>query len=138
VRAVTPRPLFEAGRVTLEYVTVGIAPWGAATVAAVEAGRNDDDIKNKLCPPVVFSGSIADVLGLVYAAMSGLVARLREPDLMAWNEGCRLNPARGAADHLDDTRVADAFASMMTNTGRALRNLKQRAPGAAAPLHASS
>ncbi len=55
-----------------------------------------------------------------------------EPDLMAWNEGCRLNPARGAVDHLDDTRVADAFASMMTNTGRALRNLEQRATGAAA------
>jgi len=57
---------------------------------------------------------------------------------MAWNEGCRLNPARGAADHLDDARLTDAFASMMTTTGPALRNLKQRATGAAAPLHASS
>ena len=126
VRPVTSRPVFEEGRVTLEYLTVGIVPWSAATVAAVEAGRTDVGVKNKLCPPVVFSGSISDVLGLAYAAMSGLVARLREPDLTAWNEGCRLNPARGATDHLDDTRVADAFASMMTNTGRALRNLKQR------------
>src|SRR5690349_16415483 len=111
VRPVASRPVFEPGRITLEYVTVGIVPWSAATVAAVEAGRDDASVKNKLCPPVVFSGSIADVLGLVYAAMSGLVARLREPDLMAWNEGCRLNPARGAADHIDDTRVANAFAS---------------------------
>jgi hypothetical protein len=138
LRPVASRPVFEAGRVTLEYVTLGFVPWSAATVAAVEAGRNDVGVKNNLCPPVVFSGSIADVLGLAYAAMSGLVARFREPDLMAWNDGCRLNPARGAADHLDDTRVADAFASMMTNTGRALRNLKQRATGTAAPLHASS
>jgi len=126
VRPVASRPVFEDGRVTLEYLTVGIVPWSAATVAAVEAGRDDEGVKNKLCPPVVFSGSISDVLGLAYAAMSGMVGRLREPDLMAWNEGCRLNPARGAANHLDDSRVVDAFASMMTNTGRALRNLKQR------------
>jgi len=138
VRPVASRPLFEPGRVTLEYVNVGFVPWSAATVAAVEAGRDDAGVKNNLCRPVVFSGSIADVLGLAYAAMSGLVARSREPDLMAWNEGCRLNPARGAAEHLDDSRVADAFASMMTNTGRALRNLKQRATGAAEPLYASS
>ncbi|HYL07379.1 MAG TPA: NAD(P)-binding protein [Candidatus Udaeobacter sp.] len=138
VRAVEPRPLFEAGRVTLEYVTVGFVPWSAATVAAVEAGRSDADEKNRLCPPVVFSGGIGDVLRLAYAATSGLVARTREPDLTAWNAGCRLNPNRGAEKHLDDTRVADAFASMMTNTGRALRNLKQRSTASAAPLHAGS
>src|SRR4029077_7334525 len=126
VRPVPSRPVFEDGRITLEYLTVGIVPWSAATVAAAEAGRDEEGAKYQPRPPVVFSGSIADVLGLAYAAMSGLVARLREPDLMAWNEGCRLNPARGAANHLDDSRVADAFASMMTNTGRALRNLKQR------------
>jgi hypothetical protein len=138
VRPVPSRPVFEPGRVTLEYLTIGIVPWSAATVAAVESGREDADVKNKLCPPVVFSGSIKDVLGLAYAGMSGLVARLREPDLMAWNQSCRLNPARGAMDHLDDPRVSNALASMMTNTGPALRNLKQRAPEAAAPLYAGS
>ncbi len=138
VRPVAPRPVFEAGRVTLEYVTVGFVPWSAATVAAVEAGHDDVGVMNKLCPPVVFSGSIADVFGLAYASTSGLVARMREPDLMAWNAGCRLNPTRAATDHLDDTRVTEAFASMMTNTGRALRNLKQRAKGAAAPIRAGS
>ena len=138
VRAVAPRPLFEPGRITLLYVTIGLTPWSAATVAAVEAGRDDANLKNKLCPPVVFSGSIADVLGLAYAAMGGLVARLREPDLFAWNDGCRLNPARGASGHLDDSRVAEALASIMANTGRALRNLKQRAAtGAVAPQYAS-
>jgi hypothetical protein len=137
VRAVASRPVFELGLITLLYVTIGITPWSAATVAAVEAGRDDIDVKNVLCPPVIFSGSIADVLGLAYAAMSGLVARLREPDLFAWNEACRLNPARGASGHIDDPRVADAFTSIMTNTGRALRNLKQRATtGAVASQYA--
>src|SRR5262249_26323462 len=91
VRPVELRPVFEPGHITLEYVTVGFGPWSAATVAAVEAGRDDDEIKNNLCRPVTFSGSIADVFALAYPAMGGLVARLREPDLMEWNEGCRLN-----------------------------------------------
>ncbi len=138
VRPIELRPVFEPGRVTLEYVTVGFVPWSAATVAAVEVGRDDDQVKNTLCRPVVFSGSIADVLALAYPAMGGLVARLREPDLMEWNEGCRLNPARGAAGHVDDERVVEAFASMMTNTGRALRNLKQRTREAPAAHTASS
>ena len=138
VRAVASRPVFEPWRVTLLYVTIGFVTWSAATVAAVEAGRSEVDVKNKLCPPVVFSGSIADVLGLAYPAMSGLVARVREPDLFAWNEGCRLNPARGASDHVSDARVVDAFASMMTNTGRALRNLKQRGGAATASRYAGA
>lgn len=130
VRATAARPVFEPARITLEYLSVGIVPWGAATAAAVETSRDyDDAAKNRLCPPVVFSGSIKDVLGLAYSAMSGQVARFREPHLLAWNESCRLNPARGAADHFDDSRVSEAFASIMTNTGRALRNLKQQAAG---------
>lgn len=137
VRAVASRPVFEPGRITLLYVTIGFVPWSAATVATVEAGRDEADVKNKLCPPVVFSGSIADLFGLAYPAMSGLVSRFQEPDLVAWNEGCRLNPAKGASNHLDDARVADAVASMMNNTGRALRNLKQRIAGASVPQPAS-
>lgn len=138
VRPVERRPVFEADRITLEYVTIGFVAWSAATVAAVEAGSDDLAVKNNLCPPVVFSGSIADVFGLAYPAMSGLAARMRDPDLAAWNESCRLNPNRGAANRVDDQRVVDAFASMMTNTGRALRHMKERTTEAAAALPAGS
>jgi hypothetical protein len=138
VRPVVPRPVFEADRITLEYVTIGFVAWSAATVAAVEAGSDDPAVKNNLCPPVVFSGSIGNVFGLAYPAMSGLAARLRDPDLAAWNEACRLNPIRGAANRLDDQRIVDAFASIMTNTGRALRNMKERTAEAPAAVSASS
>ena len=48
----TPRPVFEPGRITLQYVTLGFVPWGAATIGAVEALKDDDETKNRLCPPV--------------------------------------------------------------------------------------
>jgi hypothetical protein len=126
VRATKPRPVFEPGRLTLQYVTIGILPWSAATVGAVEALRDDDDVKNRLCQPVVYTGNTADLLALSYPGMSGLVARVAEPDLMAWDESCRLNPARGAAQRLEDPIVLESFASMMANTGAALRNLSRR------------
>src|SRR4029077_16669464 len=37
VRATVPRPLFEDGRINLEYVTVGVIPWSASIVGYIEA-----------------------------------------------------------------------------------------------------
>ena len=131
VRPAVTRPVFEPGRITIQYVTLGIVPWGSATIGAVEAMRDDDADaeKNRLCPPLRFTGNVADVLEMAYAGMMGLLARSAEPDVAAWTERSRLNPARGAAEHLDDPRVTDAFATLGANIGPAIRNL-QRCVGA--------
>ena len=123
VRPTVPRPVFEPGRITLQYVTIGIAPWSAAIIGTIEASRDDDAEKNRLCPPVVFTGDTADLPRIAYAGMNGLTARALEPDLAAWDEACRLNPARGAANHADDPRVPAAFASIGENFGAAMANL---------------
>ena len=127
LRPVEPRPVFERGRITMQYVTIGVAPWSAATIAAVEASDRDDDRKNELCPPVVFTGEASDILRIAFAGMTGLIARAAEPDLGAWTEQCRLNPARGAVDHLDDPQVQSAFAALGSSMGPALHNLEQLA-----------
>jgi hypothetical protein len=123
VPSTATRPVFEPGRITLQYVTVGIVPLSAATVAAVEAHRDDDATKNRLCPPLSFSGDVADILSVARDGMAGLMARGSEPDLAAWHDACRLNPAKGATEHLDEPRVTDAFASMGANIGAAMENL---------------
>jgi hypothetical protein len=117
------RPVFDGSRITMQYVTIGIAPWSAATIAAVETTDRDDDHKNELCPPVTFTGNVSDILHLAYAGMSGLLARGAAPDVGSWTDRCRLNPARGAADHLDDPEVEAAFTSLVINTDAALSNL---------------
>ena len=125
VRPVSARPVYAPDRITMQWVTIGIAPWSAATIAAVEAVYDDDARKNALCPVVVFSGEASDILRLSHAGISGLTARSAEADLAAWNQSCRLDPARGAADHLDDPRVQDAFATLAENIGPALQNLER-------------
>lgn len=127
VRPATARPVFTTDRITLQYVTIGLVPWSTATIAFIEAFSDDDGYKNRLCPPVVFTGASADLLHLAYAGMTGILARGAEPELAAWAERSRLNAARGASDHLDDPRVPAAFASLGANIGAAMTNLKSRA-----------
>ena len=129
IRPTVPRPVFEPGRITLQYVTLGFVPWGAATIGAVEAIRDDEVTKNALCPPVIFSGHAADLLRFAHAGMQGLMARGADAEIAAWTESCRLNPSQGAAAHVDDPRVADAFASMGTHIGPALANLQRIVEG---------
>jgi hypothetical protein len=124
VRPTVAQPVFAGDRIVLQYVTIGIVPWGAATVAAVEAlVDGGDDEKNQLCPPVVFSGHAADIHQVAAWGMAGMVARAGHPAVTAWAESSRLNPTGGAAKKMDDPAVAEAFGEILTNVGPALANL---------------
>jgi len=132
VRATQPRPIFEPDRITLQYVLVGQVPYGAATQGFVEAVRDDDAEKNRLCPPVAFTGRAADILDLVRPALTGTTARRAEPDLADWDSRCRLNPGAAAREHLDDPQVANAIGAIMANIGPAFANLARRTETVAA------
>jgi len=122
-----PRPVFEPGRITIQYVGVGFLPWCAATIGFVESSGLGNDEKNRLCPPVVFTGDAADLAQLAYAALRGQVARVRDETVAPWNAVSRLNPARAAFDHIDDEDVAGSLAFVIEHTRDALRNLERRA-----------
>jgi hypothetical protein len=121
-----PRPIFDGDRITLQYVTIGVAPWSAATVAFVETTSDDDAHKNGLCPPVVFTGYTDAILDLAFSGMSGLAARSMDPAVGAWDGACRLNPARAARDHLDDPAVSAGFARIGQHLGAAIENLQRK------------
>ncbi len=127
VRPTAQRPIFEQGRLTIQYVTVGLVPWSAATIAVVESIDLDDDEKNRVCPPVVFSGNVSDLLRLAHPGLQGQVARAANGEVAAWNHGSRLNPVSAAADHLDDPDVAAARSASRAHMQAALQNLEQRA-----------
>lgn len=125
VPAATPRPVFEPGRITIQYVAVGFLPWCAATIAFVETTGAPEEEKNRLCPPVVFSGDATDLARLAYAGMQGQVARVRHEEVGPWSAVSRLNPARAALDHIDDADVAESLAFMIDHTREALKNLER-------------
>jgi hypothetical protein len=125
VPAVVPRPVFEPGRITIQYVTVGLIPWSAATIAFVEASDLPDEEKNRLCPPVVFTGEAADLTRLAYAAMQGQVARARHEQVGPWTVTTRLNPTQAALEHIDDAGVSESLAFVIEHTSDALKNLER-------------
>lgn len=125
VRATVPRPVFGPGTITIQYVTPGLIPWSAATIAFVESTNLSDDESNRLCPPVVFTGNAADLPQLAYATMQGQAARARHEQVGRWNLATRLNPARAALDHLDDPGVADSLTFIVEHMCDALANLER-------------
>ncbi len=125
VPAAAPRPVFERDRITIQYVAVGFLPWCAATIGFVESSGLDEEKKNRLCPPVVFSGDVADLARLAYAAMQGQVARVRHEAVGPWSAESRLNPAQAALDHIDEADVADSLAFVVEHTRDALKNLER-------------
>jgi hypothetical protein len=127
VRATTPRPVFEPTRITIQYVAAGFLPWSAATIGFVEAIPAEDGEKNRLCPPVVFSGDAADLARLAYPAMRGQVARARDETVGPWDAASRLNPARAALEHIDEADVAESLAYIVEHTRDALGNLERAA-----------
>jgi hypothetical protein len=120
VRSVEPRPMFEPGRITLEFATFGVIPWSAASVGYVEATRDDDTEKNRLCPPVTFSGQAEDLLRIVRAAFRGTGARGAEPDFASWANGIRLNPAMGIADRPDDVELQESMSRIAASRDQAM------------------
>ena len=116
------RAVFEPDRITLQYVTIGFAPWSAATVGAIEARHGDDVDRNRLCPPVVFTGDVADILELSYSGMTGLVARSSDARSTSGPRAHASTRRRTRPAHLDDPRPA-AFDTIVGSIGEALTNL---------------
>ncbi|MEH0554027.1 NAD(P)-binding protein [Streptomyces sp. B21-101] len=125
LRTLEPRPVFEPDRITLQYVTPGYACWSAAILGVVEALRDDDALKEHLALPVVYTGTVDDLLSFTSAFLTSAARRGEEPDIRAWSGRTRLNPARGLRDRVTDPRVSEALNESREWMEPALRNIEK-------------
>jgi hypothetical protein len=98
-------PIWGPGATRLQTIRAGFPCFCAALAGYVEATRDDDRERNRLCPPNAFSDSPASwarmqVRGTVAARTYGA-----EPDIAAWANGSALNPARIRPAQRDDPAV---------------------------------
>lgn len=87
-------PIWGPEAITVQPVRAGFPCFGAALTGYLEATRDDDAEKNRLCPPSSYGNSLTDwarmnVLGFRASAAFGSA-----PDVKAWADGVALNPAR--------------------------------------------
>lgn len=126
LRTLEVRRVFEPDRITLQYVTPGYACWSAATLAVIEANVQDDDDKEYLALPVVYTGDVKDLLSfsrdqMVSARRRGEVAAIR-----AWSGATRLNPSRGLRERVVDPQVKAALDAAREWMEPAMRNVEER------------
>jgi hypothetical protein len=121
------RPVYDPGRITIQWIQAGIAPFSAALIGFVEASRDDDTDKNRLCVARGFSRR-ADIVN--YAAgwhntQRGFLSWMAEPDVADWLSTCRLSVFGNAGPHLGDPATKDALGRMVAAQGPAVDNLQR-------------
>lgn len=114
-------PIWGRDRIRVQTIRAGFPCFNAALAGYVEATRDDDRERNRLCPPNVLSDDLAS-----WARMQvrGTVAtRLfnAEPDIAAWTAGCALNPSRvtPAQSEQPEVRAAAARVASVVEPGLA-------------------
>jgi len=122
-------PIWGHEAITLQPIRAGFPCFGAALAGYVEATRDDDAEKNRLCPPSSFGNSLTDwarmnVLGLRNAASFG-----SEPDIKAWTDRVALNPARVPPEHGGSPELDDALGRLQANVGPGLARLVELSDG---------
>jgi hypothetical protein len=122
-RRAPPRAIFDPNRITLQPVRTCLPSFNAALVAFVESARDDDAEKNRLCPPNPYPSTALDWIATSAISQRAEVAWLDEPDLVAWLNGARLNPARAISDHLTEPMMQSAFARYATHRDPAIERL---------------
>jgi hypothetical protein len=118
-------PIWGPEAITLQPIRAGFPCFGAALTGYVEATRDDDAEKNRLCPPSPYGNTLADwarmnVLGARASAAFGAEADIRE-----WADGVALNPARVPAERSGSIEVTEALARLQTHARAGVARLAQ-------------
>jgi hypothetical protein len=123
-------PIFEPGRIILQQVRHLSPSFNAALIGFVEAHRNDDTDKNRLCPSNPYPSSIEDWPRMMSRTWRTEFRWLSEPDVSAWVAGSRLNLLQALPDHAAEPSVQVAVKRYLTRVAAAIERLKQlAAPG---------
>jgi len=121
----TPIPVWRPEVITLQAIRAGFPCFGAAVLGYVEATRDDDDEKNRLCPPTPYGNSMAEWARMTVLGARAAASFTSEPDIKAWADRVALNPARIPPEYGGSAELDDALGRLRANAGPALARLAE-------------
>lgn len=102
-------PIWGREAITLQPIRAGFPCFGAALAGYVEATIDDDDEKNKLCPPTPYSDTPTDWARMQVLGYRASASFMSHPDIASWAGTVPLNPARTPADTTDSPVLTDTL-----------------------------
>jgi len=118
-------PIFQPGRIVLQQVRHLSPCFNAALIGFVEAHRDDDNNKNRLCPSHPYPSSIEDWPRMMSCTWITAERWLSETDLSAWVAHSRLNLLSALPDHAAEPSMQTAVKRYLTHLGTAIERLRQ-------------
>jgi hypothetical protein len=105
-------PVWGSDMIRLQTIRVGFPCFCAALAGYVEATRDDDRERNRLCPPNTLPDHPENWARMQVRGTLAARAYGAEPDIAAWANGCALNPARLEPARREDPGVQAAAARL--------------------------
>jgi hypothetical protein len=116
-------PVWQPGAITVQPVRAGFPCFGAALTGYVEATRDDDAEKNRVCRPSFFGNSLQQWAGMNHVGLRNTLTFSAEPDIAAWSSGVALNPTRVPPGYAASALLDDARERVAAHTERGLAAL---------------
>jgi hypothetical protein len=126
VSTAEPVPVFSPGKIVIQQIRQASPTFNAALIAFVEANRDDDKEKNRLCPAVQVASRIEDWGPLMGPTWATEQIWLKEPDLAAWISASRLNVLQALPQHMHEPRAHEAITRFLENVQPAIERLSVR------------
>jgi NAD(P)-binding Rossmann-like domain len=120
-------PIWGDEAITIQPVRAGFPCLAAALIGYVEATREDDADKNRLCRPSPLSNTPTDWALMQVLGGRASLAFTAEPDVKEWVDGVALNPARIPPGQAADADLAAAEERFRTAVGPGIAAMVQLA-----------
>jgi len=118
-------PIWGQSAITLQPIRTGFPCFGAALAGYVEATREDDAEKNRLCPPTPYPDTLAEWANMNVLGTRAAMSFGSEPDIKAWSDTVALNPSRIPPEHGGSPELADALGRLQAHVHPGLSKLEE-------------
>ena len=120
-----PVSIWGPSAITPQPIRTGFPCFGAALTGYVEATREDDAEKNRLCPPTPYANTLAEWANINVLGTRAAMSFGSEPDIKAWADKVALNPARIPPEHPGSAELDDALGRLQTHVRPGLAKLAE-------------
>ena len=118
-------PVWRPEAITLQAIRAGFPAFAAALTGYVEATRDDDDEKNRLCPPSQYGNSLAEWARMTVLGARNTMCFSAEADIKDWCSRVALNPARTPPGYPESPILDNALERLAKHTRPGLARLAE-------------